>query len=79
MENDETYVPFEVFNTTVKALSLRILELTVSVLALRFALMTANQIPIPEVELKRIYDLFRDSEEIRSIRDGLQSEPSVDQ
>jgi hypothetical protein len=79
MEKDENYVPFEVFNTTVRALSLRILELTISVLALRDALTKANQIPIPKAEFDRLYDLFRDSDEIRDLREGLQSEPSIDQ
>lgn len=79
MEKPENYVPFEVFNTTVRALSLRILELTVSILALREALTGAIHIPIPETELKRLYALLRDSDEVRQIREELQSEPSADQ
>jgi hypothetical protein len=76
---EENYVPFEIFNTTVKMLISRILDLTVNVLALRAALMQAKQVPVSEEEMERLNELFHDHQPIREIREALLTEPNTQQ
>jgi hypothetical protein len=68
---DET-VKVKDFVPIVKILFSQIIDLTVSVLTLRAALMQAKDVPVPAEELKRLHDFFHnDYDPIQKVRTSI--------